>query len=272
MITIEWNPVGHVGPVPINWYGLGWGGAFLVGVWLLRRWAPRYGLTRQTAEDLVLWILFGTMIGARLYFIMQNDPLSYLREPWRVLAIWEGGLAFFGGLGGGIGAGYLYARRRGLSFARLADFVAPAVPIGGAIGRLACGLAGMDYGTPTSLPWGVVYTHPASYAPTRDVPRHPVQFYEMAGDLIIAGILLRLRARLPTGALFLTYLVLFSAFRFGLFFMRGDVPRLALGLTNGHWTALAIFFVSLTALWFVVSKGAASTGPRLNGDRGLRRV
>jgi prolipoprotein diacylglyceryltransferase len=98
----------------------------------------------------------------------------------------------------------------------------------------------MDYGTATSLPWGVVYTHPAAYAPIDGVPRHPTQFYELAGDLAIAAVLLRLRTRVPEGALFLTYLILFSVLRFALFFLRGDVPTLALGLTNGHWTALAI--------------------------------
>lgn len=93
----------------------------------------------------------------------------------------------------------------------------------------------MDYGTPTSLPWGVVYTHPASYAPVDGVVRHPVQFYELAGDLVIAGVLLKLRGKLPDGALFLSYLVLFGALRFALFFFRGDVPAVALGFANGHW-------------------------------------
>lgn len=195
-------------------------------------------------EGLLLWILLGAFAGARLYYVAQNDPLAYLSAPWRIAAVWEGGLAFFGGLVGAIGTAYFYARRTGLSFASLVDLFAPIVPIAAAIGRIPCGLDGMDYGTPTELPWGVVYLHPNSYAPNDGIPRHPVQFYELLGDLAIAGVLLKLRGRLPQGGLFLLYLVLFSAFRFMLFFLRGDVPIVALGLKNGQLTALAIFAVA----------------------------
>ena len=253
-IEIFWNPIPHLGPVPINWYGLGWVVAFLCASSMIRRWARREELPVEKIEGLLLWVLVGAMGGARLYFVVQNDFASYLREPWRVFAIWEGGLAFFGGLFGATLAGNLYARARALPFARVADLVAPAVPIAGAIGRIACGLDGMDYGKPTSLPWGVIYTHPASYAPNDGIARHPVQFYELAGDLVIAAALLKLRGRVPEGALFLTYLVLFGTFRFALFFARGDVPAVALGLSNGHWTALGVVLVAVPILVLVTRR------------------
>ena len=251
MIEINCDPIAHVGAVPINWYGLGWAAAFFTAAALIRRWAPRAGFPRDQVENLLLWSVVGAFVGARLYFVAQNDPAAYLAEPWRLLAVWEGGLAFFGGLFGATLAAFVYTRRHRSSFARAADLFAPAIPIAGAIGRVACGLAGMDYGTPTSLPWGVIYAHPNSYAPSDGVPRHPVQFYELTGDLAIAAALLRLRGRMPDGALFLMYLILFSTLRFALFFLRGDVPAVALGLTNGHWTALAILFVAIP-VWFAV--------------------
>jgi len=261
MIEITWNPVTHLGPLPINWYGLGWGAAFITAASLIRRWAPRVGLSPEHVEWLLFWTLVGSLAGARLYFVVQNDPASYLREPWRVLTIWEGGLAFFGGLFGATLAAFLYTRRVDVPFSSAADLFAPAIPIAGAVGRVACGLAGMDYGTATSLPWGVIYTHAASYAPIDGIARHPVQFYEMAGDLLITAVLLQVRGRLPRGGLFLLYLVLFGTLRFGLFFVRGDVPAVALGLTNGHWTALAILvvvlpmFSMLARKWLAVSEG-----------------
>lgn len=248
MIHIDWNPVAHLGPIPVNWYGLGWVAAFLIGSALVRRWAVREEIAPALIDDLVIWILVGSVLGARLYFVAQNTPGEYLRAPWRILAIWEGGLAFFGGLFGGIVAGWRFARRAGLSFSRLADLFAPAIPIGAAIGRVPCGLAGMDYGTPTSLPWGVVYQNSASYAPLDGVPRHPDQFYELIGDLLIATLLLKLRPRLPQGTAFLLYLVLFSALRFVLFFVRGNVPVVALGLKNAQWAALAILVVAAPLL------------------------
>ena len=106
----------------------------------------------------------------------------------------------------------------------------------------------MDYGTPTSLPWGVAYSNRNSYAPVDGVARHPVQFYEMLGDLAIAGILIKVRGRLPDGVLFVAYLLMFSTLRFFLFFQRGDVGPVALGLKNAQLTALAIFLVAAVAL------------------------
>lgn len=245
MIRIDWNPIAHVGPIPINWYGLGWVAAFLAGRSLVRCWAPRYGVSLTAVDDLILWSFAGSFIGARLYYVVQNDFQFYITHPWKILATWEGGLAFFGGLAGGILAAYLCARRGALPFPRVADLFAPAVPIAAAIGRIPCGFDGMDYGTPTRLPWAVVYVNPASYAPLDGVARHPGQFYEAAGDVAIAALLLKLRDRLPEGGLFLLYLMLFSVLRFFLFFVRGDVPLVALGLKNAQWAALVILAVSV---------------------------
>ena len=100
----------------------------------------------------------------------------------------------------------------------------------------------------TSLPWGVTYTNPNSYAPLDFVARHPVQFYELIGDLLIAAIVLRLCPRLRQGRLFLLYLVLFSILRFVLFFFRGNVPVVVFGLKNAQWTALAIVAGALPLL------------------------
>ena len=248
MMEIDWNPIPYLGPIPINWYGITLLLGFLVGGYLVWRQAPEYDVPRAKVEGLMMWILVGTVLGARGYFLVQNDFGAYLREPWRMLAIWEGGLAFFGGLFGGTLAAYLYTKRERLSFPRVADLFAPAIPIGAGIGRISCGLAGMDYGTPTELPWGVVYRNANSYAPIDGTPRHPVQFYELIGDFIIAGILVRLRGKLPQGALFLMYLLLFSVLRFFLFFARGDVAPVGLGLKNGQWTALAILAVAVPVL------------------------
>jgi phosphatidylglycerol:prolipoprotein diacylglycerol transferase len=256
MIRIDWNPIGHFGPVPINWYGLGWVAAFVTGAALARRWVRESEVPRREVEDVLVWILGGAFIGARLYFVAQNDAWFYLTHPWRIVAVWEGGLAFFGGLLGATGAAYIFARMRGLDFGSLADLFAPSVPVAAAIGRIPCGFDGMDYGTPTRLPWGVVYENPSSYAPIDGVARHPDQFYEMIGDLIIAAILLWMRRHLALrpGTLFVTYLVLFSVLRFILFFVRGNVPIVALGLKNAQWMALAILAVTVPMLMSRISK------------------
>ena len=247
-VEINWNPIGHLGPIPINWYGLTIALGFLVGGYLVWRWAPKHDVPREKLEGLLLWIITGSVIGARIYYVVQNDFYSYLQEPWKILAVWEGGLAFFGGLFGATLAAYLYACRRGLAFSRIADLFAPAIPIGAAIGRISCGLAGMDYGTPTQLPWGVIYTNLNSYAPIDGIPRHPDQYYELLGDLLIAGILIKFKRKLPDGGLFLLYLLLFSVLRFFIFFVRGSVDPVAFGLKNAQLTAVAILMVVLPLL------------------------
>lgn len=251
MLKIDWNPIGHLGPIPINWYGLTFLLGFLVGSYLVLRWAPNYSVQREQVESLLVWVLVGTVVGARLYYVAQNSPGAYFRAPWRILAVWEGGLAYFGGLFGATLAAYLYTRREKLSFARVTDLFAPAIPIGAAIGRIGCGLDGMDYGTPTQLPWGFIYTNPHSYAPVDGLARHPDQFYELLGDLLIAAILIRLRGRVPHGALFLLYLILFSVLRFFLFFVRGSVDTVALGLKNAQWTAIGILLVAVPVLIYL---------------------
>ena len=247
-VEINWNPISHLGPIPINWYGWTMALGFVVGGYLVWRWAPKYQVPRERIEGLLLWIIVGAVVGARVYYVVQNDFGFYLRGPWRIIAVWEGGLAFFGGLFGGTAAAYLYCRRTKLKFSRVADLFAPAIPIGAAIGRISCGLAGMDYGTPTRLPWGVVYTNPSSYAPIDGIPRHPDQYYEMIGDLLIAAVLLRLRGKFPNGGLFLVYLILFSILRFFIFFVRGSVGPVAFGLKNAQLTATAILIVTLPLL------------------------
>ncbi len=263
MIRINWNPIAHLGPVPINWYGINLALGFIIGWLLVRRWAPKCDMPREKIDALLVWVIAGTVIGARLYYVVQNDFVGYLDAPWRILAVWEGGLAYFGGLFGGTLAAFLYTRRERLAFSWVGDLFAPAIPIGSAIGRISCGLAGMDYGTPTKLPWGVVYTNPNSYAPIDGVARHPDQYYELIGDLIIAGVLIRLRGKLPDGGLFLAYLILFSILRFFIFFVRGSVGPVALGLKNAQWTALAILTVTAPLLIVMLARSGNRNASRI---------
>jgi hypothetical protein len=90
-------------------------------------------------ENLLVWIALGVVSGARLDYVVQNHLSSYVHEPWRILTIWEGGLAYFGGLFRAILAGFLYCRTRNISFRKVADLFAPAIPVGSAIGRIVVG-------------------------------------------------------------------------------------------------------------------------------------
>ena len=248
MIRINWNPLPHLGPVPVNWYGLNWVLALVAGFVLVRRWSDQWPKLRTNLESLFIWIAVGSAAGARIYYVIQNGPWDYFSHPLRILAVWEGGLAYFGGLFGGILAAYLWTRRHGLRFLKVADLFAPAIAIASAIGRISCWLDGMDYGTPTRLPWGTVYLNPNSFAPIDGIARHPAQVYELIGDLIIGFLLIRWRRKLPDGIVFWSYVASFSVLRFLVFFVRGNVTPVLFGLKNGQITALFLLAIALPCL------------------------
>jgi phosphatidylglycerol:prolipoprotein diacylglycerol transferase len=261
MIRLDWNPLPHLGPVPINWYGLGSALGFFIGgycVWLWSRALPRL---RANLEPLLAWIAVGVVIGARSYNVVQNLQ-EFPGRPLQVFAIWEGGLAYFGGLFGAIIFAVIFCLWKGLNFWAVADRFAPAIAIGSAIGRISCGLDGMDYGTPTRLPWGIVYTNPNSYAPLDGIPRHPDQFYELLGDLVIAAVLARMRGKVAEGITFWSYLVLFSLLRFSVFIVRGNVEPVAFGLKNGQLTSLAILVVVIPILLWSMLRRRTSSADR----------
>ena len=101
----------------------------------MRRWTRQTEIAATDVENLLIWVFVGAFVGARLYYVAQNDPWFYVTHPWRTVAVWKGGLAFFGGLCGAIAAAYVYTRRHGLPFGATSDLFAPAVPIAAAVGR-----------------------------------------------------------------------------------------------------------------------------------------
>jgi phosphatidylglycerol:prolipoprotein diacylglycerol transferase len=118
------------------------------------------------------------------------------------------------------------------------------------VGRIGCIINGDAYGTPTSLPWAFVYTHPDAYAPVW-VPGHPSPVYEIIWDLLVFAVLWRLRGRLkPDGSLFLLYLSIYSFGRFFIEFTRGVTPaQINVGvLHEAHLIALLVMAICLPLL------------------------
>ena len=120
------------GVIPI--YGLLIAGAMALGVFLCARQEERLGLPKDTAVDFALWVIPAAIVGARLYYVAFQWPM-YASDPVRILYLWEGGLAIYGGVIGGTVAALIYSRVKKVSFAALADMVAPVLILGQAIGR-----------------------------------------------------------------------------------------------------------------------------------------
>ena len=138
--------------VPVRWYGLlivlGIGCAAL----LAARREKRLGLPPETALDLTLWGVPAAIIGARLYYVIFNWA-AFADAPFSALYIWQGGLAIYGGIAGGVAAGAVYARAKRLPFLKLADLAAPSLALGQAIGRWGNFFNQEAYGVAARADW-----------------------------------------------------------------------------------------------------------------------
>ena len=227
-----------IGSYEIRWYGVMIAIAVLTGVFYAWREAKKEGIDEDKYFDFVIWVIIVGIIGARVVFVLANNPLFYLTHPLEILKIWHGGLAFFGIVIFGFLFTYFYWRRFGL-FYKILDIAAPALALGFGIGRIGCFLNGCCYGKPTSVPWAVVFHDPASFGPI-GIPIHPTQLYLSASGFIAFFILNKVKKRIKVeGGLFVLFLVLYSIWTFIIEFFRGDHMPI-FGLTNGQWSVFPI--------------------------------
>ena len=186
----------------LRWYAL----AYIVGIILafqislmaLRRvhlWrndtAP---MDDAQLEDLLFWVTIGIILGGRMGYVLFYQPGSYLSDPLAIIRVWEGGMAFHGGVIGVVLAGWLFCRRHGLPKLSTSDIVVLGAPVGLLLGRLANFVNAELWGRPTDLPWGVAF--PGAYAQDCGqlaglCARHPSQLYEafLEGALLLAVML-----------------------------------------------------------------------------------
>lgn len=198
----------QAGPVPLRWYGVAMATAMAAGVWLATRTARRRGLDARELLKAAEVALLGGVAGARLYYVLFTWDY-YRHEPWKILAIWEGGAALHGGLIGGLLAGGAYIWWKGLPVAPYLDAAAPSLALGQAIGRWGDFFNEQAFGTPTSLPWGLYISPPhRPLAFLQDEYFHPAFLYDSAWSLAVFIVLLTSRRRWAPapGALFLAYL------------------------------------------------------------------
>ncbi len=119
-----------IGPFKVYWYGIFMAISFLVGVYYFISAGKKYGYKEETLLNGVILIMVSAIIGARLMFVLANYPHWFISDPIQVFKVYEGGLAWHGGLLGGLIAGNIYARKHALNLARLSDFVVPGLTTG----------------------------------------------------------------------------------------------------------------------------------------------
>ena len=246
-----------IGPLSLRWYGLayivGWFLAFLYAVRTVRKpelFQP-VGLTRgpakvpgkQSLEEYAYWLMFGILLGGRIGSVLLYNPGKYLADPLAVFRIWEGGMAFHGGLLGVCLAIYLFARRKGFEVFRMSDLAAIGAPIGLFLGRLANFVNQELWGHPTDVPWAFIFeTDPAR------LPRHPSQLYEavLEGLLLFAILwVLTRRFRILTrpGIASGVFIAGYGLFRMTVEQFRVPDADLILGMTRGTAYSLPMVLV-----------------------------
>lgn len=248
----DFNPVAlQIGPVAVHWYGLMYLFGFAM-VWVLGRHQIKKGdtdLSTRNLEDLIFYCVLGVVAGGRLGYILFYKPAEYLADPLKIFYVWEGGMAFHGGLIGVVVALYVFARKHQRSLLEIGDFIAPLIPLGLGAGRLGNFINGELWGRPSDLPWAMVFPYAGD-----GIPRHPSQLYEMAleGLLLFALLWWFSRKPRPTGQVSGLFLAGYGTFRFMVEFTREPDHFLGLligNLSMGQLLSLPMVVVGLILLF-----------------------
>jgi phosphatidylglycerol:prolipoprotein diacylglycerol transferase len=230
----------RIGSFEITSFGVMVALGALAGLWVFRRELARSKLP-DAAVDAAVFGLIGGLLGAKLLYVFEHlGDGSFLS-----LFLDRGGMSWFGGFVGGLLAGFATIRAKRWPLIAVLSAATPALAVGQMLGRVGCFLVGDDYGSPTSLPWGVAF--PQGLPPTTERV-HPTQIYEAIFLAVLAWVLVGWRRRgVPDRIVLGRYFLLAGAFRFALEFVRVNT-RVAGPLTVAHFFALAIVLLGIGLL------------------------
>jgi phosphatidylglycerol:prolipoprotein diacylglycerol transferase len=258
----------QIGPLGIHWYGLGYVVGILFAWWYSKRLAatPRLWANNTSPvapehlDDFVVWAAIGVVAGGRIGYIMFYDLARYIANPLDILAVWQGGMSFHGGMLGVILAMVLFARNRGIPTWSLLDVVAAGVPVGLGLVRVANFINSELWGRPTDVPWAFVFPNGGPE------PRHPSQLYEAGLEgLILFFVLMWLtwgpkklkRPKFIGGAFICGY----GLSRIVVEFFR--VPDAQLGYLAGGWLTMGMLLSLPMVLAGIWAMATAKQPPQL---------
>jgi phosphatidylglycerol:prolipoprotein diacylglycerol transferase len=257
MLTLAFpaiDPVAlEIGPLVLRWYALAYIAGIVLGWWLARRLVELspVAATRDQLDDAVTWVTLGIILGGRLGYVLFYRPGYYVTAPWEALYVWQGGMAFHGGMLGVAVALLLFCRRQKLDPLLFGDRIACVVPIGLFFGRLANFANGELWGRVTDVPWAMVFPHGGPE------PRHPSQLYQAFLEGVCLFVLMQVLVRMPAlrarpGLLCGVFLMGYGAARIvGEFFRQPDAHLgfLAFGVTMGQLLSLPMLAIGA---WLVM--------------------
>jgi prolipoprotein diacylglyceryl transferase len=208
---------------PIRWYGLSWALGLIASQQIMVFIYKREGRPAKEIDIMSIYIIAGTMIGARLGHVLFYDPVNYLQNPLTIFAVWEGGLASHGGTVGILISAWVFARKTKVNYLWVLDRLVIVGALTGSLIRVGNLMNSEMLGVPTNLPWGFIFTR------VDTIPRHPAQLYEAIClfflFLFSLGIWLRSGARMKNGFLLGWFLILLFSLRFVVeYFKINQVP------------------------------------------------
>jgi phosphatidylglycerol---prolipoprotein diacylglyceryl transferase len=260
------NPVlVHLGPLEVRWYGVMYAISFIAGEFLLFYLAPKRGvpLDSEGVTELVIYLIVGVFVGGRLGYVLFYNLPYYLRHPAQIVAVWDGGMSFHGGLIGVIAATLLFGWKTGISFWDLAELIVPIAPLGLFLGRIGNFINGELWGRPSDVPWAVIFPR-APLVHGMMVPRHPSQLYEafLEGLVLFAILWTMAQKRRPRGLIFGTFLTLYGWFRFLVEFFRQPDQQLGfIGgvITMGQLLSLPMILIGIGVIAWALRRHSSGT-------------
>ena len=224
--------IAKIAPFTIYSYGMMVAIAFLFGIFIAKLEAARKNIKPDLVYDFSFYLIIGSIIGARAYYILFFDVSGLLKNPVTIFKIWQGGLSIHGGILAGVVTGLIFSRLKKISFWALADLVSPSIILGQAIGRIGCYLNGCCSG----------------------INNQPTQIYELGLDFIGFLLLWNLRKKIKfQGGLFLLYLMMYAVIRIIVSRFRADNMYLwNTSLTLADLTSVIMFITGM--IFFIIRK------------------
>jgi phosphatidylglycerol:prolipoprotein diacylglycerol transferase len=272
----------HLGPLGVRWYGLAYLAGLLLGWLYIRRlcqeerlWGGQAPMQPYQADDFLFWATIGTVLGGRIGFFLFYEPKMLLHNPLQFFQIWQGGMAFHGGLLGVGLAIWLFARKHVIPVRSLMDLSAAAVPFGLFFGRIANFINGEIYGRLTDVSWAVEF--PARLMLKGDLPgpRHPAQLYEAFMEGIVMFGLLRYfthsrRSFLSPGLTAGVFLIAYGIFRIiAEYFKEWDVLQF---FTTPYFSEGVVYSLPMIALGAYLAASARKAPVKARAPRGAPAV
>jgi len=242
----------RIGFLQVRWYGVCYLVSIIFGYIFCRKTFLARGveMSKKSYEDFVFLLVLGIILGGRFGYVFFYNLPYYLANPLEILAVWHGGMSFHGGALGVIIAGWLFVRKHGYDFYKLADATTPYVAVGLGMGRLGNFINGELFGRVSSVPWAMIF-------PTGGpLPRHPSQLYEFFLEGVVLGLIcwFSLKKIKTDGVVFWMFVGIYGVFR--IFVENFRQPDVQLGFILFGWLTMGqlLSFLMIAIATFMIVK------------------